>query len=99
MGDVMGLAQSTAALAEVLAAGGQVGEAIHLLADSIVLNFEKGSPLGIAFNRKALVDLTRNEAARGEAAGLIAAMEERLAAAEKALGRIPIPGTTDAITS
>lgn len=92
VGDVMGLAQSTAALAEVLAAGGQVREACNLLADSIVLNFEKGSPLGVAENRKTLAALARNAATKGEQAGLLGAVEQRLVAAEKALGRIPIPG-------
>ena len=93
MGDVMGLAQTTAALADVLAAGGQAREALNLLGDSIVLNFEKGSPLGVAFNRKTLAALAGSDAPKGEAAGLLAAVEQRLAAAEKALGRIPIPGT------
>lgn len=92
VGDVMGLAQSTAALAEVLAAGGQVREACNLLADSIVLNFEKGSPLGVAENRKTFAALARNAATKSEQAGLLGAVEQRLAAAEKALGRIPIPG-------
>lgn len=93
MGDVVGLAQSTAALAEVLAASGQVREAVNLLADSIVLNFEKGSPLGIAFNRRALAALSRHDAVRGDTAALLEAAERRLTLAEKAFGRIPIPGS------
>ncbi len=92
VGDVMGLAQSTAALAEVLAAGGQVREACNLLADSIVLNFEKGSPLGLAENRKTFAALAQNAATKGDQAALLGAVEQRLAAAEKALGRIPLPG-------
>ncbi len=43
IGDVIGLARSTAALSEVFAAGGQIREALNLLGDSVVLNFEKGS--------------------------------------------------------
>jgi hypothetical protein len=78
-----------------MAAGGQVREALNLLADSIVLNFEKGSPLGLAFNRKALAALAKTEAVQADAADLAAEIERRLAAMEAKLGRVPIPGTAD----
>lgn len=92
IGDVVGLARSTAALSEVLAAGGRVHEALNLLADSIVLNFEKGSPLGVAFNRRALQALAESEAVRRSAPELLGEAAARLAAAEKVVGRVPIPG-------
>ena len=46
LGDIIGLARSTAALADVLAMAGRLEEAAALLADSVALNFEKGSPIG-----------------------------------------------------
>lgn len=96
IGDVVGLARSTAALSEVMAAGGQPREACNLLADSIVLNYEKGSPLGLAFNRQALEQLAKSDAVRAVAPGLIEEIESRLGTMEEKLGRVPIPGTPDA---
>ena len=93
IGDVIGLARSTAALSEVLAAGGQLREALNLLGDSVVLNFEKGSPLGLAFNRRALQSFDHADIVRKGAADLHEEVTARLTAAEKSLGRILIPGT------
>ncbi|MFO0589243.1 MAG: hypothetical protein U0441_17025 [Polyangiaceae bacterium] len=95
IGDVVGLARSTAALSEVLAEGGQIREALHLLADSLVLNFEKGSGLGLAFNRRSLEALAHLDAANEQAGDLVREIEARLAVMEEKLGRIPIPGTPD----
>ncbi len=95
IGDVVGLARSTAALSEVMAAGGQPREACNLLADSIVLNYEKGSPLGLAFNRQALGALAKSESANPEVALLLDEIEKRLHGMEEKLGRIPIPGTPE----
>ena len=95
IGDVIGLARSTAALSEVLAEGGQIREALHLLADSLVLNFEKGSSLGLAYNRRSFEALAHTDAAREQAAELLAEIETRMLAMEEKLGRIPIPGTSD----
>jgi hypothetical protein len=68
-----------------------------LLANSITLNFEKGSPIGLAFNRRAL-DALANVA--GQAHGpetesvrsALAEVESRLVQAESVLGRLVLPG-------
>ena len=54
IGDAVGLARSTAALAEVLARAGQPVEAMRYLAESIQLNTIKGSPVGLAANREGV---------------------------------------------
>jgi tetratricopeptide (TPR) repeat protein len=54
LGDVTGLARTTGALAEVYIASHQLNEAARLLNDSVELNFEKGSPIGLGFNRRVL---------------------------------------------
>jgi tetratricopeptide (TPR) repeat protein len=97
IGDVMGLARSTAALSQLYATTGRLGDALALLADSVSLNFEKGSPLGLAVNRRAF-DAFANTAAQAhgpDAEGLREAMEEverRLGQAESVLGRVVLPG-------
>jgi chemotaxis protein histidine kinase CheA len=99
VGDVMGLAGSTAALSEVLAAGGRMREALSLLGDSIVLHFEKGSPLGLALNRRALQALAEDEAAQRSAADLLREVAARLTSAEKVLGRVTVPGQADPVAA
>jgi hypothetical protein len=76
---------------------GRPNEAVALLADSINLNFQKGSPLGLAVNRRALEALIRALAQEqgAEAEGLrnaAADVERRLVQAESILGRIVLPG-------
>jgi tetratricopeptide (TPR) repeat protein len=97
LGDVIGLARSTAALANVCGMTGRLSEAVALLADSINLNFQKGSPLGLAVNRRAVEALVRTaaqeqgpEAERLRSA--VAEIERRLAQAEAVLGRVVLPG-------
>ena len=97
LGDVAGLARSTAALADVCMLAGQFEHAVALLAHSITLNVDKGSPIGLAFNRQALGALTRAAAqASGPDAeqlrGAVADLENRLAQAESVLGRVGLPG-------
>lgn len=95
IGDIMGLARTTAALSEVLAAGGRYRDALAVLGDSVSLNMEKGSPIGLAFNRRSLDALVR-KAPQG--AGIEEALRQvaaRLAAAESVLGRIKLPGERD----
>jgi hypothetical protein len=97
LGDVAGLARSTAALADLCVLAGQFDEAVALLANSINLNVEKGSPIGLAFNRHALGALATAAAqAHGPAAerlrGALAGLENRLAQAESVLGRVGLPG-------
>lgn len=64
LGDVTGLARSAATMSELLLADGQVERAFALLADSVALNFEKGSASGLIFNRKALERLAQTVATR-----------------------------------
>jgi hypothetical protein len=97
VGDVIGLARSTAALATVCSATGRLGEAVALLADSVTLNFQKGSPLGLAVNRRSLDDLVgaaaREQGPEGERLrDAVAEVERRLAQAEAILGRMVLPG-------
>ena len=100
LGDVIGLARSTAALANLCGMTGRLSEAVALLADSINLNFQKGSPLGLAVNRRALEALVRTaaqeqgpEAERLQSA--VAEVERRLVQAESILGRMVLPGVED----
>jgi hypothetical protein len=97
LGDVAGLARSTAALADVCMLAGQYNDAVALLANSITLNAEKGSSIGLAFNRYALGALTKAAVqAHGPDAerlrGAVADLENRLAQAEAVLGRVGLPG-------
>ena len=90
-GDVVGLARTTAGLADALAALGQPLDALRLLAESVELNLRKGSPLGLAFNRRALVAL-RERGVPTDALDAAHEVERALAAAEGLLGRVEIPG-------
>jgi tetratricopeptide (TPR) repeat protein len=94
IGDLVGLARSTAALSELLAASGCPDEALGVLGDSVALNLEKGSPIGLAFNRRALDALARSPGGEGHAAAL-AGVERALAAAEASIGRMKLPGEGD----
>ncbi len=101
MGDVTGLARTTAALADLCIAADQLGEAATLLADSVGLNFEKGSPIGLAFNRRAFFALQMAaQQALGEKAEhlprLLTEVERRLVEAEAVLGQLTLPGEGDA---
>jgi hypothetical protein len=97
LGDVAGLARSTAALADVCMLAGQFDHAVALLADSITLNIDKGSPIGLAFNRQALGALARAAAqphgpGAAQLKGALADLEARLAQAEAVFGRVELPG-------
>ena len=94
-GDLIGLARSTAALSEVLAVEGRHGDALIVLADSITLNLEKGSPIGLAFNRRTLTALAQDISPHSEAAETLRHLADQLAAAEGTLGRIKLPGERD----
>lgn len=54
LGDALGLARTTAALAELCAARGDAAGCLELLQHSVELNARGGSPLGLAYNRRAL---------------------------------------------
>lgn len=90
LGDLIGLARTTAALSSVLAATGRVEDALTLLGDSITLNTEKGSPIGLAFNRHALGVLERElgDGAPAKAVATARVIADRLAAAEGVLGKV-----------
>jgi tetratricopeptide (TPR) repeat protein len=97
LGDVIGVARSTAALSELFRTTGRLAEALTLLDHSIRLNFEKGSPLGLAVNRHALGALADavTQVRRPGAAdlrGAVEALEHRLTQAEAVLGRMDLPG-------
>jgi tetratricopeptide (TPR) repeat protein len=97
LGDITGLARSTGALADLYTMQGQLENAAALLADSITLNFEKGSPLGLAVNRHALETLA-DEAARVQGPEAerfrdsLREVERRLLQAESVHGRMVLPG-------
>jgi len=92
--DLVGLARTTAGLSEALRAADRPKEALELLSDSIALNHQKGSVIGIAFNRRAFDVLAP---ALSEPAVLAATLEvrSRLEAAEAELGAIHLAGETD----
>lgn len=94
-GDLVGLARSTAALSELLAADGRVEDALAVLSDSIALNFEKGSPIGLAFNRRALAALEQAAGGARAADGPLGETRARLESAESVLGRMKLPGERD----
>ncbi|MFN7954314.1 MAG: hypothetical protein U0610_21490 [bacterium] len=90
VGDMIGLARSSAALAEVLAAGGRLADAIAVLGDSVELNSQKGSPLGLAYNRRALERFqSRLDATtRNTLAPELTRITTQLAEAEASFGRV-----------
>ena len=88
------MARTTAALADLLAEGGRIGDSLAVLASSIGLNREKGSPLGLGLNRRALQRLRPRVAADADTVAL-ARVEAALAAAEALLGRYPLPEGLD----
>lgn len=57
--DLTGLARITAGLAELLSAEGTPRDALGMLASSIELNREKGSPIGLAFDERILDEVER----------------------------------------
>lgn len=95
--DVLGLARTTAAMADVLASAGQLGGAIALLSESLALNEEKGSPIGLAFVRQSVeriaarlssaAEPTKNVQERRAVQQLL----EAIVAAEQQLGRVRLP--------
>ncbi|MBI3207086.1 MAG: hypothetical protein HYZ29_36450 [Myxococcales bacterium] len=91
--DVIGLARTSAALAEVARESGDLERAVVLLGGSVELNLEKGSPLGLAFNRRALETLHGQLTAsqRRELHDQLGQVAQRLDAAERTVGRIALP--------
>jgi tetratricopeptide (TPR) repeat protein len=97
IGDVVGLARTAAAMSDVFAVAKRPLEALALLGESISLNTEKGSPLGLAFNRRA-VDVLEAAAEgvpgaqRAELAGALSEIGVRLSEAQGAIGQVSVPG-------
>ena len=96
-GDFIGLARTASALSAVYAEAGSPVDALALLGESIGLNLENGSPLGLAYNRKAVETIEAAVASSGGDVrpGLrnaLSAVARRLEAAEATLGRVTIPG-------
>lgn len=59
LGDVIGLARTTAALSEALRERGEFARAVGLLGTSVQLNLDKGAPVGLAYNRRSLDQLVK----------------------------------------
>lgn len=89
-GDASGLARTAAALADIYLAAGDPQEAARAVAESIRINYEKGSPVGLAYNRRALAAI--REASGPRTPSSLRAIEEELAAAQEVLGTIELPG-------
>ena len=97
LGDVIGAARSTAALAELYRMTGRLEDALALLDNSIRLNFDKGSPLGLAVNRRALSAIAdavtqAQGPGVGDLQGAVEEVERHLTQAESVLGRMELPG-------
>jgi tetratricopeptide (TPR) repeat protein len=86
-GDGVGLAKTTAALAELYARSGDVDRALEALADSVELNIGKGSPLGLAFNLETLDRIAET----GEAGGA-EELRTRIEEAQAVVGVVDNPG-------
>lgn len=65
LGDAIGLARTTGALAELLVDAGRHDDAVQVLNDSVALNLQLGSRQGVTYNAQGL---DRFEAALGDAA-------------------------------
>lgn len=95
--DVLGLARTTAAMADVLASTGQLGGAIALLSESLALNAEKGSPIGLAFVRQSVERIAARVTSAAESASnsqerrAVQQLLESIVAAEQQLGRVRLP--------
>jgi hypothetical protein len=90
------LASTTEAMALALAEQGRYGEAVGLLSESIQLNREKGSPLGLGLNRQALAALVARvqqtpERVQLALQGAFARLEQHLSLAEREVGRVRLP--------
>lgn len=96
IGDWTGLARVCAALSDLFVERGQVIEALGLLGESTVLNLEKGAPIGVAFNRRALEQL--KHVLEEQDAHLLPGVREQLEQlesvlehAESLLGQVKLP--------
>lgn len=95
IGDLMGLATTTEVLSQVLAWCGRNAEAVKLLRDSVVFNRDKGSPLGLMFDRGAFTALSSRLASLPAHADGLREVEVLLTAGERELGALPQPNEAD----
>jgi len=95
IGDLMGLATTTEVLSQVLAWCGRNAEAVRLLRDSVVFNRDKGSPLGLMFDRGAFTALASRLASLPAHAEGLREVEVLLTAGERELGALPQPNEAD----
>jgi len=93
LGDAIGLAQTTETMADLLGDRREHAEGLRLLVDSIRLNHGKGSPRGLAWNRRTLQALVQGltEAEQVPLAPMIVAVRRQLEAAEAQLGQVELP--------
>jgi tetratricopeptide (TPR) repeat protein len=93
IGDVTGLARTTAAMSEVLTMQGMHRNALMVLGDSIALNLDKGSPIGLAFNRRAYDALRRDlvDVPSPDVQLALSEVGNQLERAEAVLGRVAMP--------
>lgn len=93
--DLLGLARTTAAMSDVLVAAGQLQGAIELLAESLALNVEKGSLIGLAFVRRSIEKLAQRvkitASTEAPTSRALARLYDDLLAAEEQLGRAKLP--------
>ncbi|MFO0552496.1 MAG: hypothetical protein U0271_29170 [Polyangiaceae bacterium] len=95
LADLFGLARTASALSSALLAAERPEDALAMLGDAITLNHQKGSTLGVAFNRRAFDELVRGLGGREAGSPLVRQVRSRLEAAEADLGRIKLPGERD----
>jgi tetratricopeptide (TPR) repeat protein len=89
LGDLMGLAQTTEALAELRAVTGADAEAVTHLRDSVVFNRDKGSPVGLMSNRQVFTALSERLAGQPQHADGLQEVAVLLGAGERELGIRP----------
>jgi tetratricopeptide (TPR) repeat protein len=90
LGDLLGMARTTSTLADVLTEKGDYAGAVGLLAESINKNREKGSPIGLAFNRRSMESLARRMPE--ELHSLLSEARARLQEAEEVIGKADLAG-------
>ena len=89
LGDLLGLARTTAALSDVLRGAGRSVDALAVLTDSVASNIEKGSPLGLAYNQRALTALAPH--LPDSVAERVEALRETMTRAAARFGRVSLP--------
>lgn len=92
--DLVGLARTTAGLSDALIAAERPEEALAVLSDSVALNHQKGSTVGIAFNRRAFEAIASGLGTH-RSLPVVEEVRSRLEVAEAELGAVHLPGSSD----